>query len=138
MVICVGNICRSPVGERILRDLRPELRVESAGLGALVGHAADETMTRVAARHGVSLEGHEARQFDAPLAQDTDLLLVMEPGHKREITRLSPHLSGRVMLFDQWTTASGIRDPYRRAEDVHEDVFFRIREAAERWADKLK
>lgn len=41
LVVCVGNICRSPTAERLLQRYHPELKVESAGLGALVGKGAD-------------------------------------------------------------------------------------------------
>ena len=48
LVICTGNICRSPIGERLLRQLLPNKRIDSAGVGALVNHAADESAIRVA------------------------------------------------------------------------------------------
>lgn len=48
LVVCVGNICRSPTAERLLKLYQPELTVESAGLGALVGKGADERATSVA------------------------------------------------------------------------------------------
>ncbi|HDZ1742706.1 TPA: protein tyrosine phosphatase, partial [Klebsiella pneumoniae] len=41
LVVCTGNICRSPMGERILQSLLPEKIIKSAGVGALVGHPAD-------------------------------------------------------------------------------------------------
>ncbi|WP_441294782.1 arsenate reductase/protein-tyrosine-phosphatase family protein, partial [Klebsiella pneumoniae] len=41
LVLCTGNICRSPIAERILRDFFPEKEIDSAGLGALVGKPAD-------------------------------------------------------------------------------------------------
>ena len=63
LVVCVGNICRSPVGERVLADRLPHHQVSSAGIGALVGHGPDKTASDVAAARGVSLEGHIARQF---------------------------------------------------------------------------
>ena len=137
LVVCIGNVCRSPVGERILRAKLPGLRVESAGLGALVDHAADETAAAVAERHGVSLEGHKARQFDAALGEGYDLILVMEPEHKQKIANTNPHLSGKVMLFDQWTERKGIPDPFRRSEDLHELVFGMIEAGADSWAQKL-
>ena len=49
LVVCVGNICRSPTAERLLQRYHPELKVESAGLGALVGKGADPTAISVAA-----------------------------------------------------------------------------------------
>lgn len=137
LVVCVGNICRSPVGERLLQGLVPKLKVGSAGLGALVGKPADALAAEVAAAQGLSLEGHLARQFTPALAAAHGLVLVMEPGHRAEVIRLSPHLSGRVMLFGQWTGAKGIADPYRHPRAMHEAVFLEIRSAAEAWASRL-
>lgn len=138
LVVCVGNICRSPVGERLLRAALPDVTVTSAGIAALVGHAADETAAKVAAGHGLSLEGHVSRQLTAELGAGQDLILVMEAGHKREIERRFPQLSGRTMLFDQWTGMKGIADPYRQPEEFHEKVFQQISTAANAWASRLK
>ena len=141
LVVCVGNICRSPVGERLLAtrlaDAGADIRVGSAGIGALVGHPADDTATAVAEANGVSLAGHVARQFDRDLGATHDLILVMEPGHKHEIARQFPDLSGKVMLFDQWTNAKGIDDPYRHPREVHERVFGEIDAAATAWVQRL-
>ncbi len=137
LVVCVGNVCRSAVGERLLAQRCPDVRVESAGIGALAGHGADETAARIAAGHGVHLHGHVARQFTADLAAPFDLILTMEEGHKREIHRLAPHLAGRAMLFSQWTGRQDIPDPYRRSDAFHHSVFAMLKEAANSWAIKL-
>ncbi len=137
LVVCVGNICRSPVGERLLAVRCPELRVESAGIGALEGHGADETAASVAAANGLSLDGHVARQFTAELASAFDLILVMEPGHRREIMRMTPELGGRVMLYGQWVGQDKIPDPYTRSREFHETVFAMLQKAADSWAAKL-
>lgn len=141
LVVCVGNICRSPVGERQLAarlsERGSDIAVSSAGIGALVGEGADATAADVASGHGLSLGGHVARQFTRGLGAAQDLILVMEPGHRREINRVAPDLSGRVMLFDHWVGGKGIEDPYRRSREMHEVVFARISEAAESWASKL-
>ena len=141
LVVCVGNICRSPVGERLLsarlRDRGAAISVSSAGIGALVGHGADETAAAVAAEHGVDLEGHVARQFSRELGTAHDLILTMEPGHRREIIKASPDLSGKVMLFDHWQGGKGIADPYRRSRQFHEEVFALIDTAGSAWATRL-
>jgi protein-tyrosine phosphatase len=137
LVVCVGNICRSPVGERMLRAALPGLRIDSAGIGAVVGAPADPVAAAVAAARGVSLEGHVARQFDAALAAQYDLILTMEPGHRREIARLVPQVSGKCMLFDQWTGGRGIEDPFRKSEAVHARVQEEIAAAAAAWAARL-
>lgn len=138
LVVCVGNICRSPLGERALKSHLPDLEVSSAGLAALVGHAADETAASVAAESGLSLEGHAARQMTAELGAKHQLILVMEPGHRSEIMRRFPQLSGRTMLFDQWTRARGISDPYRKPIEFHREVRDQILKAAAAWATRLQ
>ncbi|WP_322895259.1 MULTISPECIES: low molecular weight protein-tyrosine-phosphatase [unclassified Yoonia] len=142
LVVCVGNICRSPLGERLLADKLAaaglDIAVSSAGIAALSGHAADTDATSVAAGHGVSLDGHLARQFSHQIGSDHALILVMEAGHKRSIIKSAPDLSGRIMLFDQWTGAKGIADPYRRSIPFHEEVFTLIDHAANAWVDKLQ
>jgi protein-tyrosine phosphatase len=137
LVVCVGNICRSPLGERLLRQQLPDLEVTSAGINALVGKPADKTTSMVAAAHGLSMHGHAARQFTAEIGAAHDLILVMEQGHKREIGRIAQYLTGRVMLFDQWTGNTGIADPYLRSEEFHEKTYAAVSEAAREWAQRL-
>lgn len=137
LVVCVGNICRSPVGERLLALALPECKVSSAGIGAVVGAPADETMCKAAAVDGVSLDGHIARQFTPAIGVEHELILVMERGHKAEIARVAPHLAGRTMLFDQWLGGKGIDDPYRKPLAAHQAAFAAIRAAAEAWSQRL-
>ena len=141
LVICVGNICRSPVGERLLsvrlQERGTPMSVSSAGIAALVGHGADETAAEVAASHGIELNGHVARQFSRDLGLQHDLILTMEPGHRREIIKAAPDLSGKVMSFDHWQGSKGIADPYRLSRQFHEEVFALIDEAGSAWASRL-
>lgn len=137
LVVCLGNICRSPLGERVLAKGLPGLHVASAGLAAVVGHSADADAATVAAEIGVDLSGHVARQFSLEIGVAHDLILVMEPCHRVEIFRRFPALSGRVMLFDQWIGGQGVSDPYRRSLDVHRATRDRIVTAAERWIVRL-
>ncbi|PVH28123.1 low molecular weight protein-tyrosine-phosphatase [Pararhodobacter oceanensis] len=141
LVVCVGNICRSPLGERMLQSeldaLGAQISVSSAGIHALVDHPADEDASAVAAEHGVSLDGHKARQFTEKLGRAHDLILVMEAGHKAEVVKLAPALSGKTFLFDQWSGNKGIADPYRHSREFHEAVFAQVRDGAKGWVGKL-
>lgn len=137
LVVCVGNICRSPLGERALREGLPGVTVTSAGLAAVVGSGADQTASAVAAEAGVDLSGHVARQLTPQIGGSHDLILVMEPAHKDEIVRRYPQLSGRTMLFDHWTGAKGIADPYRLPEAVHRDSRDKILAASKAWIARL-
>ncbi len=137
LVVCVGNICRSPVGAGLLAKACPDIRVESAGIAALSGHGADETAAGLALAAGVDLRGHVARQFSADLAAEFDLILALEKGHIRVINEQAPAASGKTMLFGQWVSPPDIADPYRKSRDFHALVFKQITEAAKAWVSKL-
>jgi len=138
LVVCVGNICRSPVGERLLRAALSDMPITSAGLAAVVGAGADDTAVAAADEIGLDLGGHVARQMTNDIGKAHDLILVMEPGHRAEIGHRFPQLSGRTMLFDHWTGAKGIADPYQKPVEVHRDTRDLIAVAARAWAEKLR
>ncbi|HIF9343127.1 TPA: low molecular weight phosphotyrosine protein phosphatase [Photobacterium damselae] len=141
LVVCVGNICRSPSGERILQTLLPNKNIVSAGVGAeksgLVGKPADKMAAAVAEDHGYSLEGHRAQQLTADLARQFDLILVMERGHVDAVCSIVPEARGKTMLFGQWIGQQDIPDPYRQSREAFDHAYGLIEQAAEAWAKKL-
>ncbi|UTV26977.1 arsenate reductase/protein-tyrosine-phosphatase family protein [Photobacterium atrarenae] len=137
LVVCVGNICRSPSGEYLLKQLLPAKEIASAGVGALVGKPADKMASEVAVERGISLEGHVAQQLTSDLCQQYDLILVMEKGHLEAVTRIAPEARGKTMLFGQWIGQKDIPDPYRQSREAFEFAYGLIEEAAEAWAKKL-
>lgn len=137
LVVCTGNICRSPIGERFLRRALPNKRIDSAGTGALVDHDADVSAINVAALNGLSLEGHKGQQFTSSLARKYDLILVMEKSHIEQIGHIAPEARGKTMLFGQWLEQREIPDPYRKSEEAFILVYQLIEQAGLRWVDKL-
>ena len=137
LVVCVGNICRSPIGGRILHQALPNMNIHSAGLAAVVGAPADSVATEASHEIGVDLEGHIARQLTNAIGAAHDLILVMEPGHRSEIGWRFPQLSGRTMLFDHWTRGTGIADPYRKPIKAHRATRDLIVTSAAAWVQKL-
>ncbi|HIF9319179.1 arsenate reductase/protein-tyrosine-phosphatase family protein [Photobacterium damselae] len=141
LVVCVGNICRSPTGERILQSKIPNKTVRSAGVGTaksgLSGKPADKMAAAVAEEHGYSLEGHQAQQLTSELARDYDLILVMEKGHIEAVTNIAPEVRGKTMLFGQWIGQQDIPDPYRLSKEAFDHAYKLIDQAAEAWAKKL-
>jgi len=138
LVVCVGNICRSPTAERLLRQHLPGLRVDSAGLGALVGRAAESTATSVAAEHSLSLEGHCARQVSGRMCREYDLILAMEKKHIAALCEIAPEMRGKVMLFGHWDGEREIPDPYRKSREAFEAVYTLLDQSARQWAQALK
>ena len=127
LVVCTGNICRSPIGERYLQKLLPDMIIQSAGTGALVGHAADD-----------SAIGHTGRQFTAELGRAFDLILVMERCHLEQVSRLAPEVRGKTMLFGHWLEQRDIPDPYRKSDEAFASVYKLIESAGLQWAKKLR
>lgn len=137
LVVCVGNICRSPVGAGLLAQACPNLRVESAGIAALVDHKADQDAASIAWENGVSLEQHTARQFTDNMAAEFDLILVLEKGHMQVTAQQAPTSSGKTMLFGQWIGQADIADPYRKSREFHIGVFEQLQQASTLWTAKL-
>ncbi|MCS2171756.1 low molecular weight protein-tyrosine-phosphatase Wzb [Scandinavium sp. TWS1a] len=138
LVVCVGNICRSPTGERLLKNYLPSLDVDSAGLGALVGKGADDSAARVAAVHNISLDGHCARQISGKMCREYDLILTMEKRHIARLCEIAPEMRGKVMLFGHWDDEREIPDPYRKSRDAFEAVYHLLDQSALQWAQALK
>ncbi|CAK4070553.1 phosphotyrosine protein phosphatase [Vibrio variabilis] len=141
LVVCVGNICRSPTGERVLQKLLPEKHIASAGIAAeksgLVGKSADNMATELAAENDVDLTGHQAQQLTSSLCAQYDLILVMEKGHMEALTSIAPEARGKTMLFGQWIGQQDIPDPFRQSREAFEHAYQLIEKSAEAWAKKL-
>ncbi|EMW1013892.1 protein tyrosine phosphatase [Serratia marcescens] len=137
LVICVGNICRSPTGEALLRQMLPGKKVASAGLQAVVGEGADANAKITAEKHGVSLDGHVARQLTSALCREYDLILVMEKRHIDMVGNIAPEVRGKTMLFGHWMGQQEIDDPYRKSLEAFEYVYQMLSNSASKWAKVL-
>ncbi|OEF22722.1 hypothetical protein [Vibrio rumoiensis] len=141
LIVCVGNICRSPTGERLLQQMAPHKQVSSAGIATkrsrLTDKPADDMAYSVAESHGLSLEGHKAQQLTSQLCRDHDLILVMEKGHLEAVHEIAPEARGKIMLFGQWIGQKEIPDPYRQSKEAFEHTFDLIKQSSEAWAKKI-
>ncbi len=137
VVVCVGNICRSPMAEVMLAAALPSCEVSSAGLGALVGDPAHPTSIELMSKRGLDLRGHIARQLDESIVNGSDMVLTMEKAHTDYITSQWPQARGRVFRWGHWE-AFDIPDPYRRGEQAFEDALALIDTGLKQWADKLR
>ncbi len=135
LVICIGNICRSPTAEYLFRQQLAgrDIQVGSAGLGALAGKPMDPTALRLLQERGIDASGHVARQVETQLLRDADLVLVMERRHAAAVHRFAPEAGGKVFLLDKWVGGSGIRDPYRKAPEAFEHAYSLIERGVASW-----
>lgn len=96
LVVCTGNICRSPLGEYLLLGdlIGLPVLVYSAGTQALVGQPMHEPMQQIS-KDLVILDAtkHEARQLTVDMLKGSDLILAMDRSHRRQIVEMLPRVS---------------------------------------------
>lgn len=139
LLVCVGNICRSPTAEYVFRKRLPDagIAVESAGLGAMVGRGMDRTALAVLAGRGIDGSAHVARQLSASMLRAADLVLAMEKPHLAAIGRIAPEASGKSFLLGKWQGGQAVPDPYRRPREVFEHVYELVDASVARWIERL-
>ena len=123
IIVCTANICRSPVGEAVLRQ-RLEARekaagsgirwqVSSAGTWANDGQAASAYSVELMAELGLDISGHGSRLVDQAIMDDADLLLCMETGHAEALQAEFPGQAYKVHpLSEMAGPAYSVSDPY--------------------------
>lgn len=142
LIVCTGNICRSPVAEYFFRQGLASTpgwrgRVGSAGIGALVGQAADETAQALMRERGIDLAAHRARQLTLGQLRQADLVLVMEKYQRQAVLDIDPAARGKTFLLGHWIDAE-IADPYRCGEEAHRQAIAMIVAATQPWLEKIK
>lgn len=97
LVVCTGNLCRSPLFAALLADrLGSDAVVTSRGTQAIAGATPPAATVLAARRVGVELDGHTARELDDADIDDADLVLVASRRHRRDVVRRSPRAATRV------------------------------------------
>ena len=139
LVVCVGNICRSPMAEVLLRERLHDrgVVVESAGLAPLAGKPVDQAAAAVLANHGLEADGHCARKLTPELLASADLVLAMDQRQLAAIHAIAPEARGRTFLLGRWIGDVDVPDPYGQERDVFEDTFALIRRAVDAWLERL-
>lgn len=139
LFVCVGNICRSPSAEVMLKYVlrSSNLRVASAGLTAMVGCPIDPVAQELLLRAGLDGAGHCARQVDVAMLTEADLILVMERSHQYQVAAIAPQASGKTFLLGKWQEDRSIPDPYRQSRKMFECVHQMMAEGVEAWSHHL-
>ena len=140
LVVCVGNICRSPMAEAVLREAvngLPGMTVSSAGIGALVEQPAADYAVALMQERGLDIASHRARQLTAEMLHDADLVLVMEAGHRNVIDANEPTARGKVFRLGEWQDMD-IPDPYRQPREAFETTLGLIDRGVADWVGKLQ
>ncbi|WP_369038527.1 low molecular weight protein-tyrosine-phosphatase [Stenotrophomonas maltophilia] len=148
LLVCLGNICRSPMAEGALRArleasaLAGRVQIDSAGTGDWhVGQPPDRRAVACAAGHGVDIAGLRARQLQATDFERFDWILCADEANLRDAGRLATAAQrGRLALYLPWSGGQGgqaIPDPYTGGRDHFEQVWSLVDAAAERAVARL-
>jgi protein-tyrosine phosphatase len=152
LFVCMGNICRSPTAEGVMRHIVREegledaIEIDSAGTGGWhAGSPPDSRATATARRRGIVLDG-AARQFSPEDFDSFDLILAMDAENARDLLALatSEAVAAKVRLlreFDSESDGTGdldVPDPYYGGPDGFEEVLDMVEAATRGLLDSLR
>jgi protein-tyrosine phosphatase len=140
LVLCHGNIMRSPFAAARLRASLRTVEVTSAGLAARPGREIEPRARDEATRHGVDLAGHQARAVEAHEVARADLVVVMDRLNEARLLARFPACRAKARLlgaFDPIDPRPEIADPYTTGATELRACFERIDRAVARLADAI-
>jgi protein-tyrosine phosphatase len=149
LVVCTGNICRSPTGEGVLkhhagkRGLADRVEIRSAGTHDYhVGEGPDPRTVHHAGKRGYDLSTLRASQVSEEDFERYDYILAMDRGHLKILKGLAPlRAKARLGMFleasARWK-GEDVPDPYYGGVEGFERVLDMVEEAAERWLNRIE
>lgn len=115
LVVCTGNICRSPMGEVLLQDYAQRrgrnLSVKSASVLGLTGHPAHKNAIKVMDEIGLDLTKHRSQPTNEELMEWADYVLVMEFKHATKLRDRHPKQGEKIMMMGSFAGYMEIKDP---------------------------
>ena len=138
-MVCLGNICRSPMAEGIMRKLGgKKVEVDSAGTADYhIGFQPDKRMIATAIEHGVDISNLRARQFQSDDFDSFDLIFAMDSTNYRNIISLAKDDNDKQkvkMILDN----SNVPDPYYGGDEGFEHVYQLLHEACQKFLEDIE
>ncbi|CAG9238476.1 putative low molecular weight protein-tyrosine-phosphatase EpsP [Paraburkholderia tropica] len=144
LVVCAGNICRSPMAAALFAHAASGVTVESAGITAVIGSAADPLATDLMRERGLDIRSHRARQFESWMGAQADLVIVMDHGQRKFVEERYPSMRGRVYRLGDYARpglrmSSGfdVPDPYRQDRAAFESSLRLIEVGVAGWVVRM-
>ncbi|MDB4870298.1 MAG: Phosphotyrosine protein phosphatase superfamily [Gemmatimonadales bacterium] len=129
LVVCYGNVCRSPYLQAVLQRALPDLAVKSAGFFGS-DRAVPEISVALSAKRGLDLSRYRSRPLTQSTVGTADLVIVMDSGQARQLGMLFPRNRAPIVvagdLDPKFDSGRGITDPWNGSSDVFESSFNRL------------
>ena len=148
LLVCLGNICRSPIAEGIMRkavsDRKLPIEIDSAGTSSWhAGEHPDSRAIKVSANHGIDISKLVARKFTREDYRNFDRIYVMDETNLEDVAAIAASEEDREKVKLYLEEAGGyvfpsVPDPYYGGPDGFEKVFSLIEEAGKKILDKLE
>ncbi len=138
LMVCLGNICRSPLAEGILDTMTGQgVYVDSAGTaGYHIGNPPDPRSIAVAKKNGIDISAQRCRQFRTQDFDDFDYIFAMDRENLANLQRMARHQQDldkiSLLLQDSGTGLEEVPDPYYGGKDGFDLVFEMIEQACRR------
>lgn len=116
LVVCTGNVCRSPFLERLLAAALPGVPVSSAGTMALVGDDIEPRVKALLIERGVNATGFASQQLQPTMAEGADLVIAASREHQRKVLRLAPRAMRRTFTLRELADALAADAPVHAVE----------------------
>lgn len=143
LAVCLGNICRSPMAEGLLRHhvqtkgLR--VKVDSAGTnGYHNGEAPDSRAQAEMRRHGIEIAAQESRQIKKKDFEKYDLILVMDSSNFHDVMALAGDREDWQRKVKMFLAEGNVPDPYFGGADGFTHVYELVNDAADAWTDQWR
>ncbi|TXH55678.1 MAG: low molecular weight phosphotyrosine protein phosphatase [Bacteroidia bacterium] len=136
LIVCIGNICRSPMAEYLLKAEYPQLHIESAGISGLTGHPADDKAVLCMQHLNIDMRKHVARKLNIEHLKKADLILVMSLNQQKHIEQTWPFSKGKVFRLGHWQHKN-VPDPYQHDQVVFDETCQLIQQCIADWKTYL-
>lgn len=139
LMVCLGNICRSPLAEGIFRSkLDNSFTVDSAGTGDWhVGEKPDKRSQAVAKNHGIDISQLRARQITYQDFDEFDYIFVMDRANYDNVVSLTKNSAQKQKVKMILEDGKNVPDPYYGEEEDFESVFQLLDSAIDDWVKEL-
>lgn len=145
LFVCTGNTCRSAIAEwmfkKIVKDYGiKDVEISSCGVAGSNSYRVPEVILKKMMEMKIDVSGHVSRPLSMEEIKNSDLILVMEKGHKKKVLEFFPGARNKVFLLKEYVGEEGemeVFDPIGQADEVYISCIFEIKNCLEKLLKKI-